>query len=381
MSNPTTEAAIKQAEESERVNQPTAVQESKQPESTETFTAAELAERLPLAIKQAEQAEVKQPIPPMKACGGYYCDEGIGHVDCAQRTVEQPAESFHTQALAIVKRHTAKADVNAALVDDIARELKMASVRVWATLQPETVSVAQPLIAPDASASFSDWINREDSGDIKQLERCWYAALASRVIDSDAPGEQAAPVADPFDDAPVRQEGVRTETMERWEAKLKTENSVAEEEAEKAALLPCPFCGRSAQVVIEDTPDGDCFVRCDTEGCWATIGENYDGDAMPNHMFKYEDGPGKAAATWNRRASINPASLSAERCAEVLNKVQWEGHSDWRIAASFMLDRGEESYVYTSEPNDRISLPPSTARIIAAHAIEHGGLVREGEAK
>lgn len=63
------------------------------------------------------------------------------------------------------------------------------------------------------------------------------------------------------------------------------------------ALLPCPFCGQEG-VIRSDY--GHFFATCSGIECFCCVGEAYDRDAMPNHMFCSED---EAAAAWNRRAT------------------------------------------------------------------------------
>jgi hypothetical protein len=64
------------------------------------------------------------------------------------------------------------------------------------------------------------------------------------------------------------------------------------------ALLPCPFCGSSAHFG-GDQKNG-VYVACDSIDCFATMGECYDRDAMPDHSFSAEE---QAATAWNRRVS------------------------------------------------------------------------------
>lgn len=65
------------------------------------------------------------------------------------------------------------------------------------------------------------------------------------------------------------------------------------------ALLPCPFCGKEAQINGEERY-GFC-VACDDIGCYATVGEGYDRVAMPSHSFATE---ADAIIAWNRRPDM-----------------------------------------------------------------------------
>lgn len=94
-----------------------------------------------------EQAEQPEPIEECLTClgggavpatdsieehAGRVCPDCDGSGIAGTRLSGQPtgpSSRFHTQALAIVKRHFAKADVDEALVRDIVREMEMASVR------------------------------------------------------------------------------------------------------------------------------------------------------------------------------------------------------------------------------------------------------------
>lgn len=62
-----------------------------------------------------------------------------------------------------------------------------------------------------------------------------------------------------------------------------------------AALLPCPFCG---EVAYAHEDSGKFYVSCDGTDCFCCVGEGYDRDAMPDHMFARID---DAIAAWNRR--------------------------------------------------------------------------------
>lgn len=70
---------------------------------------------------------------------------------------------------------------------------------------------------------------------------------------------------------------------------------------EKLKLLPCPFCGTDAMI---QEGDGRYYAVCNSIECYCALGEAYDRDAMPNHIFYDAE---TAASAWNKRAA--PVSL------------------------------------------------------------------------
>lgn len=79
-------------------------------------------------------------------------------------------------------------------------------------------------------------------------------------------------------------------------------------------LTPCPFCG-SAGLIQNDA--GKYFATCYSHECGCCVGEAYDRDAMPDHMFYDEDA---ATAAWNRRAAISPP-IDADRARETAMRI------------------------------------------------------------
>lgn len=77
-----------------------------------------------------------------------------------------------------------------------------------------------------------------------------------------------------------------------------------DEQLPSDTLLPCPFCGGEADI---EEANGSFFARCievvpgllPHRRCFAAMGENYDRDAMPEHMYSTAE---DAVAAWNRRA-------------------------------------------------------------------------------
>ena len=73
-------------------------------------------------------------------------------------------------------------------------------------------------------------------------------------------------------------------------------------------LKPCPFCGEDAKV-YGDRGVGF-FVGCLGQAnpgnkCFAAIGENYDRDSWPEHLYQTE---AEAVSAWNRRTEPTPES-------------------------------------------------------------------------
>lgn len=91
-------------------------------------------------------------------------------------------------------------------------------------------------------------------------------------------------------------------------------------------LKPCPFCGGKA--ALKEDRDTTAlaiqrfFVTCDQlvpgrlprRKCFAAMGENYDRDGMPDHMYSSAD---QAIAAWNARAE----PMSLERAREIVAQL------------------------------------------------------------
>jgi hypothetical protein len=74
-------------------------------------------------------------------------------------------------------------------------------------------------------------------------------------------------------------------------------------------LKSCPFCGGEARI----QEGGDKFyVVCLGENCFCAVGERYDRDAMPDHMF---DDAEAAITAWNTRPKEGPAHSEAVEAA------------------------------------------------------------------
>lgn len=64
-------------------------------------------------------------------------------------------------------------------------------------------------------------------------------------------------------------------------------------------LKECPFCGSAA--ILQDG-GGKYYVVCSSVDCFCAVGEGYDRDAMPDHVF---DTPEAATTAWNARAAAS----------------------------------------------------------------------------
>lgn len=71
-----------------------------------------------------------------------------------------------------------------------------------------------------------------------------------------------------------------------------------------AEMLSCPFCGGEAMLRDDTSAHGGFCVLCSSKDCFCALGEGYDRDAMPDHVFVDGD---EAIAAWNRRPSPPPA--------------------------------------------------------------------------
>jgi len=81
-------------------------------------------------------------------------------------------------------------------------------------------------------------------------------------------------------------------------------------------LKACPFCGGAA-VVRGDEREGF-FATCAEVDCFCCVGEAYDRDAWPEHMFRTED---EAVAAWNRRAPVPVALDNIATINDVADRI------------------------------------------------------------
>ena len=90
--------------------------------------------------------------------------------------------------------------------------------------------------------------------------------------------------------------------------------------AQANELMACPFCGYDA--LMRGDERGGFFVQCarPSSDCFAAMGENYDLDAMPEHMYRHEE---SAAAAWNRRTPPAQAAEAVERVARAIYANEW----------------------------------------------------------
>lgn len=94
---------------------------------------------------------------------------------------------------------------------------------------------------------------------------------------------------------------------------MTTKPAKINQDALRAALKPCPFCGGEAAICNSD--DKLFYVTCLSLDCYCCVGEAYDRDAMPDHAFDSEEG---AILAWNHRAA-----LPQEGAAGVAEPVAW----------------------------------------------------------
>jgi hypothetical protein len=85
-------------------------------------------------------------------------------------------------------------------------------------------------------------------------------------------------------------------------------------------LKPCPFCGSGAFFQSDGHDNSSMFyVSCGNVDCFCCVGESYDRDAMPDHIFRSVEDATKA---WNTRAVASAGEMrSAESWAEEISRV------------------------------------------------------------
>lgn len=125
-------------------------------------------------------------------------------------------------------------------------------------------------------------------------------------------------------------------------------------------LKPCPFCGSEGWI---SEPFDDCrfYVSCQGKECWASIGENYDTDGLPDHRYYSREA---AVAAWNTRASerTNAALLGAlKRLATEMDYVH--------EAADMVRQGADVNLVRSSEGQEALK----QARAAIAEAETTGG--------
>lgn len=74
---------------------------------------------------------------------------------------------------------------------------------------------------------------------------------------------------------------------------------------ELVELKPCPFCGGDGKLTGNER-DG---FHAGCSQCFCEVGEAFDRDAMPDHMFRTKD---EAIAAWNTRALERALPISCE---------------------------------------------------------------------
>lgn len=76
-------------------------------------------------------------------------------------------------------------------------------------------------------------------------------------------------------------------------------------------LKPCPFCGKQGH--IEGSERDGFYASC--RECYCCVGEAYDRDAMPSHMFQSEEAVTEA---WNRRSLATQHNQGDETMEEAV---------------------------------------------------------------
>jgi hypothetical protein len=70
-------------------------------------------------------------------------------------------------------------------------------------------------------------------------------------------------------------------------------------------LKPCPFCGSEAGIFGDK--DAHFYAACKSKICFCSLGEKYDIDAMPEHIFGDKE---SAAYNWNQRANLSEGGIN-----------------------------------------------------------------------
>lgn len=129
-------------------------------------------------------------------------------------------------------------------------------------------------------------------------------------------------------------------------------------------LKPCPFCGSDAH--IDGGEDYGFYATCGSADCFCCVGEAYDRDAMPEHMFIERDA---AIAAWNRRApmtALTPAGEHNEAIEAARRIVDWDDNG--RLADDeWLVERNETAIIaicraLLSSPRDLRRAPAEGVR-------------------
>ena len=124
-------------------------------------------------------------------------------------------------------------------------------------------------------------------------------------------------------------------------------------------LKPCPFCGK--QGYIEGSERDGFYASC--RECYCCVGEAYDRDAMPSHMFQSEEAVTEA---WNRRSLATQHHQGVDDLAQRIlgalddfASMQPEEDEDWEswYSAAFDLARDKVSKLLPALAQQPLSSP------------------------
>lgn len=257
----------------------------------------------------------------------------------AART-ESPSR-FHAAALAIISHHTAKADVDEAFVDDLARELEMASALAF----QDAVTVARGCTDYGGGHHNDGHMEAFQHGIqtvITALEATAKNPHDSQVTALRQIGTAQPPIAPDADDNCARL----------------TAEGIPHIDTPSEQAAPNGFTWEyngGRRIALSNGPIDVLVASGDSAESWLDISDE-NAKIIEN--------------AFNRRASVDPSALSSTECARVFRQLKYDGCDEW------VGKQGSGGYVYSKRGIQSKAL--GDAQIIAAYYLEHG-LVREEE--